>query len=186
MPALDNESFRKLLISDPREAIKHLHINYYDSLLRLSTSYTKDSEAAQDILQETFQQIWETREYLSQAHETHIEFYLVRVVKVKSMRHYRENLKERENREKYARRVKGITLKPEFEAGLLIQETNRRLRDIIDTFPKREKECLLLTIDEELSPDEIAKRLAVSRKAVYRSLEAGYKRLRKTLSKGES
>src|SRR5688572_4123024 len=104
MPALDNESFRKLLLIDPREAIKNLHLNYYASLLRLSIRYTKDSEASQDILQDTFQQIWETRDYLSKSHQTHIEFYLMRVVRVKSMRYYRENLEELENREKYFRR----------------------------------------------------------------------------------
>jgi RNA polymerase sigma factor (sigma-70 family) len=183
MPALDNESFRRLLLIDPREAIKNLHINYYDSLLRLSTRYTKDSDASQDILQETFKQIWERREFLSNAHETHIEFYLVRVVKVKSMRYYRDSLKERQDRETYLQQVRGTIARSNVEDVLLRRESHTRLRDIIKTFPRREKECLLLTIDEELSPEEIAQRLNVNRKAVYRSLESGYKRLRKIMSR---
>jgi RNA polymerase sigma factor (sigma-70 family) len=183
MPALDNERFRKMLLIDPREAIKNLHLNYYDYLLRLSTHFTKDRDASQDILQETFQQIWETREALSQGHESHIEFYLIRVVKIKSMHYYTDQIKERESRENYMRRVNATVARSNFEETLLQRESHVRLREIIKTFPRREKQCLLLSLDEDLNPEEIAQRLDMNRKAVYRSLESGYKRLRTIVSR---
>lgn len=67
------------------------------------------------------------------------------------------------------------------EIKLIALEDKIWLRNLIKNFPRRERECLLLKLDEELSLDEIAARLKVSRKAVERSLTSANKRLRRII-----
>ncbi len=175
----DNERFRKLLLCFPNKAIELLYHRYYRVLLHIAMKLTHDEKAAEDILQETFVHIWENHKRLGQHHERSIQYYLVRVVKNKAITHYKETIRLTEKKFRF---FKGQTFNLKdfsIEEKMIRGEINQEVRQLIATFPRREKECLLMKMDEEMSSEQIAIKLNVSKKAVERSITSANKRLRK-------
>jgi RNA polymerase sigma factor (sigma-70 family) len=178
MPGVfDNERFRKLLLSLPGRAIEILYQQYYRSLVGLAFSFTKDPIASEDIVQETFVHVWENSKKLGKFHERSFEHYLVRVVKFKSITHFKKNLKEHQNNQELLRH-KPVVNELSAEAALIRKEFITEIRQLVATFPPRERECLVLKMDEELTTQQIADRMGVSVKAVERTVTSAYKRLR--------
>lgn len=176
---LNNHELRKLLLSLPGKAVRILCDQYYPALLKIAFSLTHDHEAAKDIVQETFCHIWKNARRLGAEQERSIQHYLVRVVRNRSISYYHEvNAQSREKA-----RIAGTLQRHERspELGYLQLEYAQEIRDMIARFPQRERECLALKLDEELSNPEISARLGVGIKAVERSLTSARKRLRNEL-----
>jgi RNA polymerase sigma factor (sigma-70 family) len=180
---IDNERFRRLLIVRPEKAIGILYEKYCPILLALAQSLVHDRDTAEDIVQETFIHLWEQHLKLGQPDDRSIEHYLVRVVRNKAISSYHKFARQR--------RVNAVTAhghrqsEVSAEVRWIDTEMSREIRSIILTFPRREKQCLLMKLDEEFTTQQIAERLKVTRKAVERSLTSAYKRLRNCLkSKG--
>jgi RNA polymerase sigma-70 factor (ECF subfamily) len=177
--AIDDERFRKLLLSVPAKAIAILYDYHYHGLVRIATSLTHDRKASEDIVQETFVLVWENYKQLGQPHNRSIEHYLVRVVRNKAISHYKRTLDLNEQRTLFLNGHGFAGSDHSIEAKLIRQEISREIRRVIIAFPKRERECLLMKMDEEMTTDQMAARMNVSKKAVERSLTSGSKRLRK-------
>ena len=176
---INNERFRNLLLSWPEKAIQILYNLYFKSLLTISEKITLDRKVSEDIVQETFTHVWEKRTLLGQQREQSIQYYLLRVVKNKSITAARK--KEKFESVLLAEPMMESLTRIQYPAdsSLILRESNRTLRMILSTFPKRERECLLLKVDEGLSVGEIATRLRISKKAVERSLTSAKKRIKK-------
>ena len=175
---IDNDRFRNLLLSWPGKAIKFLYELYAESLISISERITSDRKASEDIVQETLTLVWENHKLLGQQRDQPIQYYLIKVVKYKSINFYRKKARIEVNKVDYLNghsnnRIESI------ETGIISKEKDNSIRLIISTFPRRERECLLLRLDQELSTGEMANRLAISKKAVERSLTSARKRLRK-------
>lgn len=175
---LDNERFRLLLRTMPGKAIEFLYDHYYESLVKLSLKFINLRSVAEDIVQETFVQVWEQHKNLSNYNHLPIRFYLARIVQYKSISFYKKNLKMQEN---YAGFLQGKSPAQEqtIEMQMIDQEITQRIRSYIETFPTREKQCLTLKIDHLMTTKEIAADLGISVKAVERSITSAHKRLRK-------
>jgi RNA polymerase sigma-70 factor (ECF subfamily) len=175
---IDNERFRRLLIVRPEKAIEILYEKYWHVLIALAESLVHDSKAAEDIVQEAFIHVWERHRKLGQPDDRSIEHYLVRVVRNKAISYFNKHTR---------RRLNSVAINGHWQWELPIEarwinlEFNKEIRNIILTFPPREQQCLLMKLDEEISTQQIAERLKVTRKAVERSLTSAYKRLRKFL-----
>lgn len=176
---IENERFRKLLLAFPAKAIEFLYDQYYQSLISIAKRLTHDEKVSEDIVQETFVHVWENHKQLGQYHERSIEHYLVRVVKNKAISRYKRTLQLNERKIEFINGHSFSSNDPSVEDQIIKTEVNSQIRQIINSFPRREKECLLLKLDEELTTDQIAERLKVSRKAVERSITSANKRLRK-------
>ncbi len=179
--AIDNERFRKLLISAPGKALEWLRDAYYVSLVEISMQLIQDRGASADIVQETFIYVWENRQKLSRYREQSIQHYLVRVVRNKSISFFKERLRMDKSL-RYLKLEADPAVEPSPEAQLIAAEIRSELRNFIATFPKRERECLLMRIDEDMSYSQIAARLNVTVKEVERALTNAHKRLRKRWS----
>lgn len=176
---IENERFRKLLLALPAKAIEILYEQYYRSLLRIARNLTHDTKLSEDIVQETFVYVWENHKVLGQFHERSIQHYLVRVVRNKAITQYKRSKHLGEQKSEFLNGSHAVFSDPSIEALLIKSETSAELRHLISTFPKRERECLLMKLDHELTTDQIATTLKVSKKAVERSLTSANKRLRK-------
>lgn len=173
----DNERFRILLRSYPVEALELLYDLYYNTLLRIAWKLTRDESAAKDIVHDAFLLVWSKRRQLSRFHEKSIEHYLARVVRNQSVTYFK--------RRRHVNIDDLLVLKGLYSADGLVDENfirtemHKELRRVISSFPKREQECLLMKIDREMSLDEIAAELNISRKMVEKSQTNALKRLKK-------
>ncbi len=176
---IDEIRLRKYLAAVPAKAIKFLHDRYYESLLRLSYRYTQDIEASRDVLQETFIHVWENARKLAERNDKPIQHYLVRVVKLKSITSFNSANRTRTNRESFLQDIGPPVAAFSAEVELIRQEVMQQIRSIVETFPRREKQCLMMRFEDGNSPREIAEILQVSVKAVERSITSGKKRLQR-------
>ena len=177
--AINNERFRKLLLSSPGTAIEILYHGYYSSLLNIAKYLTQDNAVSEDIVQEAFIHVWQNHKQLGQFHTRSIQHYLVKVVRYKAISHYKEVVRTSKRKKMFLNGQVHNRTEPSVETNLIALEIRREIRQLIATFPPKEKECLLMKLDEEMTVDQIAARLNVSDKAVERSLTSANKRLRK-------
>ena len=174
----ENDRLKNLLLFWPERAIKYLYEDYYDNLIRVSERKVHDRKAAEDIVQEAFADVWENRGQLTQHESLFVVPYLFTVVRNKSINFYKRSLWLHESLIKYRNGHQfnhGLLREPD----LISAEDDKPIWRIIATFPPKEKECLTLKHKENMSNDEIAKHLNISKKAVERSVTSAYKRLRK-------
>ena len=165
-----------LLRSQPDEAIKLLHQLYYNNLLKLALAFTRDPATARDIVQETFLSVWTNRKELMNDHETSIENYVTRIVRNKSIDYFRRRRFVDIDDLDFLKTYTGTT--NAVEVDMIRQELKYQMRSFILTFPIREQQCLLMKIDREMSLDQIAMELNISRKMVEKSQTRALKRLK--------
>lgn len=175
---IENERFRKILYAYPTKAIEILYNLHGKSLLSLAKKWTQNQEAAEDIVQETFLYVWTNNQRLAKHHERSIEHYLVKIVKNKAITLYKQSKKRDSEQMEWMYDHMNSTYQNTAENNLIEREIIKEIRLAIDAFPKRERQCLLMKIESELTTAQIASELGVSPKAVERSLTSARKRLR--------
>ncbi|AYB32032.1 RNA polymerase sigma factor [Chryseolinea soli] len=179
---IDNERFRKLLRSYPKKAVTLLHDLYHQDLQKLSYSLTHNIEDAQDIVQESFYHLWKISLQLTDYHEKSIQHYLTKIVRYKSITHYRRNIRLNLDKLKFSNGQARITTQNAFENTLIEAEIIEDVRRVIENFPPRERECFLLRADTDMTIAQIADSLKISIKAVEKNLTKARKRLRHYLN----
>jgi RNA polymerase sigma-70 factor, ECF subfamily len=179
MPTFSNEHFRKLLVTFPEKAIEILYAHEFLKLVKLSIYYTRNQAASEDIVQQAFIHVWEQRNWFDKYHTRSVQHFLIKIVKNRSISWYKSNLRRIQRNGHY--HYKMMTIETSIEMKLMSFERHQQIRDRIEQFPLREKQCLFLKIDHEQSPDEIALSLQISRKSVERALTSANKRLRNIL-----
>jgi RNA polymerase sigma factor (sigma-70 family) len=172
----ENERFRNTLQSNPSEAISFLYDKYYKSLLRYAFMITKDEESSKDIVQEAILYIWTNRKEFGRIHKKSIQYYLIKIVQSKSLSYFRKAAHlDVDQLHPSIHPVDYTTIEVETVEAEILQQ----IRDVISTFPKRERECLMMKIDHGMTPGDIAARLNVTEKAVQRAITSASKRLRR-------
>lgn len=175
---MQNEEFRKLLQAYPSKAIQFLYARYYHALVRVAFRYAQDEKLAEDVVQETFVHVWEDHKKLGEYHKRPIQYYLVRVVRYKAISEFRKTRQKKEGQHGYLVENALDGKDAPAEENIIFREYIEEIRRVIDTFPKREKECLTMKLELEMTVAQIAAALRITRKAVERSLTSGNKRLR--------
>lgn len=178
---VNSHEIRKLLLSFPRRAVRILCDQYYKSLVQIAYNLTHDKDASKDIVQETFAYIWQNAKELGNYHERSIQHYLVRIVRNKSITYYNENVQLSKEKIRFVNGQTYDLQQDSIESRIIQIEVTQEILNIVASFPKRERECLMMKIEDELDNDEISIRLGVGVKAVERSLTSAKKRLRRRL-----
>jgi RNA polymerase sigma factor (sigma-70 family) len=176
--SIDSPRFRTLLRLFPHKAIQTLYKSYYHTLLGISLGLTQRLHVAEDIVQDTFIHVLENSHRIHDHHEKSIQHYLVRIVRNKSITVNKaiRTLRHQQTAYLNGHPVKASQKSPEILT--IERETADLIRQIIETFPPREKQCLTLHWEQDLTTKQIAKHLDISRKAVQRSITSAKKRLK--------
>lgn len=180
---IENEQFRNLLRSRPAEAVVQLYTVFGKKLLNYATMLTQDDDVAKDIVQDAFLQVLSNSKQLSNYHELSIEHYLAKIVRYRSISHYKRVRHVRLDTLLFPEDRTGGAPDNPIEKSIIEQEIIAEIRSLIATFPPREQECFLLMIDHNLNLDLVAERLNIGRKAVERSVTSARKRLREWAAK---
>lgn len=166
------------LKQDNQQMLKYLFDQYYENLVFYSMSYVYRQEIAEEIIQELFIRIWENRKTTSITKS--IKAYLFISAKNSSINYLRSKyaripfVELTDIREK-STRFTGEDDITEGELKILIQKT-------IDTLPTKCRMIFNLSRNSDLSHQEIADKLGISKKTVYVQIRIAVLRIKKVLA----
>jgi RNA polymerase sigma-70 factor (family 1) len=162
------------------QIFKQIFASEYSRLCRYALSYVQDEQTAEDVVQETFVKIWETKkEILTQPH---IRFYLVTAVRNNCISLLR---KQKSSNERYAEELPEPDPEPFFTRTEQVQqldEQKKRILDALNRLPPKCKEVFMLVKMQELTYQQAADSLDISVKTVENHMGKALKILRESLS----
>ena len=168
------ELVRRLSLGD-RESFTTLYNRNINNLHKYIFLICKSQELAEEIVQCVFIKIWERRELLE--HTTSFKAYLYRSAKNQLLDYFKR-------RKIMANAL--VTIQPVSEQSDVQTDTNINFRDFylvaqkaIDLLPEKRRQIVELRTKEELSLDEIAVKLAISKSVVKKQLYSGMDFVRK-------
>ncbi len=165
------------MASGDKHALVALYRLYWQRLFLSAYNILKDKAACEDIVQETFLQLWQRRETLDIHHSA--EAYLFSVIRYSVFRHIKKERVRAEVFEQLTARLYNAT--PED----IVTEKNIRhqVAGVVETLPDKCREVYRLSREEHLSHREIAARLNISTKTVENQLTIALKKIRFTVSR---
>lgn len=160
-------------------AFTSFYEQHVDSLQRYLHLYTKSKEAVEETIQQVFMKVWERRETLEGI--TSLKAYVYRSSKNCFLDKMRKN--------KLEAKVL-LVIHPEQEESeehsdtkIMCDQHNKIVYDAINLLPEKRKQIVKLRIKDELTLDEIAKKLAISKFVVKKQLYKGMHLIRMRLLK---
>lgn len=150
---------------------------YLDEVYRYIFLLTKSEEKAEDIVQNTFLKIWEKRSIL---------------VNVRSFRSYvykvSKNLLIDELRRNQTEAKILFMLKPDSEESgersdskIIYGQYNQIIQEAINLLPEKRKQIVIMRLMDDMSLDEIAEHLSISKSVVKKQFYAGIDLIRRYL-----
>lgn len=151
-----------------RDAYANLYTGYLSALMKYMFLFTKSRELSEEIVQDVFVKIWEKKEGLLTVHS--FQAYIFKTAKNQLLDHMRKEQSQ----------SRFFTLSGPFEEAceeqaddnLIYGQYYQLAQDAINLLPEKRKQVFELKTREELSLDEIAERLAISKSVVKKQLYA--------------
>jgi len=157
------------IIEGERAAFTVLYSRYINSVYRYIYLFTKSKETSEDIVQNVFIKIWERRASLKNV--TCFRAYLYQCAKNLMLDEIRRN----QTREKVFLMIKDDTEETveELESDIIYGEYFQMAQDAINLLPEKRKRIVEMRTKEDLSLDEIAAQLNISKFVVKKQLYTG-------------
>ena len=165
----EDELLRQLFEEDPA-ALQHMIAVYFPILCRFAEKFLPDSELAKDIVQETFIKFWKHKRSFTSLQE--LKGFLYTITRNGCLNLQRGRIREA------AKCNRAIAFSIEDES--IYDEITRleylaEINKVVRSMPDRMQEVFLLSFEDGLSIDQIAKKLQISLKTVrnqkYKSLQ---------------
>jgi RNA polymerase sigma-70 factor (family 1) len=154
------------------EIFEKTYNDYWKKLNAFSYTMTQDKDLAQNIVQDVFIDLWERKDDIT---INTIEPYLFRAVKNQVFKHYQNN--------KFDKTI----LEDKFEDYIIdnFSSIDPELMDLLycllDKLPEKRKEVLLMYKFQDMSIDQIAQELGISKQTVKNQISSALKQLREGL-----
>ncbi|MGG7663291.1 RNA polymerase sigma factor [Dyadobacter sp. BHUBP1] len=155
---LPEEELLSLLTNGDRLAFKQLYIHHYRSIFSYALRFTKSAELAEDITQDTFLKIWESREML--AGVRYFKGYLYAICRNMTL-----NLLARASREANImdQIIQGAQhFHSDSEAQLEQQEYEKLLHEAIEQLPPQRRIIFRLCKIDGKSYEEVAAQMGIT------------------------
>ena len=169
--------------SNDAAAFAELYDSYWLRLYKTALHYTNDKSISEDIVQDVFVMIWDRRHHL---HIEHFSHYLTAATRYEVFRYLKKtaalqlNL-EAATAEKFLQPATNLGA-----ARLHEMDQERHLNDLLQTLPNRCREIFQLSKKMQLSNEEIAIKLGISKHTVENQLAMASKQLKLLLSNSEA
>jgi RNA polymerase sigma-70 factor (ECF subfamily) len=171
----DKELFQKLKLGDER-AFQVIFRKYYPAMCSFAYQFLKDSELAEETVQDMFVKIWEKRELLTI--ETSVRHYLFRSIR----NHCLNQIQHEKIKQKYAGMVLENSAQEINPEDFYIEvDLARRIEQSIGSLPPKRQEIFRLSREQGLKYKEIAEVLNISVKTVEAQMGLALKHLRDEL-----
>lgn len=170
------------MISDEssHDAFTVLYGRYKQRIYLYLLKHVKSTHVAEDILTDIFMKLWTGREIATQISD--FAAFIHKIAFYRAMDFLRTTARHKRLQEVYANYFMNITSDKNPETLLISAEEKKLLLHAILQLPARQKEVYLLSREEGLSHEQIAKRLHLSQNTVNNHLVAAIKNLTQILS----
>lgn len=181
----NSDNYFLLIGKGDMQAFERLFKAYYPRLVHFAIRYVNDSHQAEDIVQDAFASLWETRERIKGSNIVPYIFVFVRNACLNQLKHQvvrqqfeAEILKELEVTETLYR----LDMAHQSELPLLCEEIQQQIDKVLSELPERTRQIFVLSRFEGLKNREIAEKLHISHTAVERHLSKAIQRFSRQLS----
>jgi RNA polymerase sigma-70 factor (family 1) len=177
---LDDKAIVGMLKKGDPLSFDKIFKRYNKKVYYFALSYLRNKEEAEDIVQEVFLNLWRFRSQINEYKD--FSKYLFKITYNLTCKKFRKQESDKRILDEVLKNMpsEDDSTKIEIEYNGLVETTN----NLIGKLPSRMKSILVLSIEEHLSPDEIALKLGISRKTVENYLSVARSSLRKSLSEG--
>lgn len=154
-----NKELLLLIQKDDKVAFFHIYERYYRRLYGFVLKYVKQKEDTEEIVQEVFVKIWESRSKID-AYSS-FESFLFTVAYNATI----NMLRKKANESKYIEHIKSLQHthdSPDLADEIHFNELNSRVQSLLEELTPRQKEIFQLSREQGLSHDEIATKLEIS------------------------
>ncbi len=151
---------------------------YSHKLFSFVNKIIKEKKETEDIVQEVFLKIWESRENLDD-HRL-LNSYIFTIAYNSSISIIRKRLVDKKYME-HLKKLSIISLAPDVISEVEFNELNNLVHELIQNLPDRQKQVFLLHRENGMSYPEIAERLNISKNTVENHMVRALKYLRKNM-----
>jgi RNA polymerase sigma-70 factor (family 1) len=175
----DNICIRNLKKGDVL-SFDNIFKKYNRKVYSFAFSYLKNREEAQDVVQEVFLNLWRNRDQINQYYV--FSKYLFKITYNATCKKFRKQASDRKQMEEVVRNsiLEDDSTNLEIEYNNLLETAN----EIIEKMPARQKKIFHLSVDDQLTNEQIALRLNISKKTVENYLAQVKTSLKKSFSSG--
>jgi RNA polymerase sigma-70 factor (ECF subfamily) len=183
MNLFEKNVFDAFVLGDSK-AFEYIFKTYFPYLLNYARQILKDAEAAEEIVSNSFMNLWENRSNIKL--ETSLKSYLFKSVYNNCLNH----VKHLHVKERYVLYMKhhiptdneGNAMTDDYPASILIgKELAETINSTIESLPAQCREVFLMSRYEDLKNEEIAQRLNISVNTVRTQISRALVRLRQNL-----
>ncbi|WP_236959118.1 MULTISPECIES: RNA polymerase sigma-70 factor [Joostella] len=157
--------------SDDEKAFHLLFNRYWEVLFIMAKSILNDEAIAKDLVQEVWMNFWERRKKID---SSNIEAYLKQAIKYKVYKELRNNPLSVKHKDY----LEGVDAEVATDDQLIFIQTDNALTNIIRELPDRCREIFKLSREDNLTNQEIANQLNISRRTVETHISNALKILR--------
>lgn len=182
MSDYDNEAIElwvEKIREGDRNAFEKLFLKFYGPLCKFAWRFVRSSDISEELVQDVFLHIWESREVLDR--NKNIKSYLYQVVRNKSLNH----LKHQDIAEEYNRKIEWLNSTPITQIHNFDEESEfiRAAKRAIEDLPEGIRHIYKLSRKDGLTYREISEVLDIPLKTVESQMSKALGTLRQRLSK---
>ena len=161
------------LIGGDESVFQALFVDYYPSLISFAMKYVEREEAAQDIVQDVFVKVWETREKLRGVEN--LSAYLYQMVRFKCFNHLREEKIRHDATRSFTEEMDVVEMNEYIK-----EETFRIVMSIVEELPPGSRNVFSRVI-QGYSAKEIAEELGITIETVKKQKQNARRVLKERL-----
>lgn len=163
----DNELMARVRRSDGK-AFDEIYLRYWRKLYALAFYHLRDSNAAEDIVQEIFVSLWASRE---KADIKHLPAYLATATKYSIFHYFAQPARN-------IRPLEELTVSPVEQHTAESRLMEKEIRQEIDRLPEKCRLVFRYSREEGLANKTISEKLNISTKAVEKHMTRALRQLR--------
>lgn len=166
------------------ETFRYLFDEYYAALCIYALRYTKEKQAAEEVVHETFVKLWEHRGRIGITDS--ITGYLYRSVQNNALNYLKQLQIRNKYNNAYLQRLKEaedfFTISQDTgQSALLAKELENRINEAIEGLPEQCREIFMLSRFKGMKNQEIADRKQITINTVQKQISIALEKLRKSL-----
>ena len=174
----ESDDLTRRIKAGDAQAFEQVFKRHYQHLHNLAGSILKDSQLAEEQVQEVFAKVWERREKLSD--NLKLFPYLITSVRNRCFNYLRDKQVEQKYLDYTQQQLREQILQYDYED--LDEELIGKMHSAIDTLPEKCKEVFQMSRFEQMSHKQIAAKLDISTKTIERHITKALKVLRSELA----